>query len=343
LCVVRIGAADPNLIKAIIAHFDTLDASGDGALSMDEICELAVAEKQAVRRASMNPDALSLAQIQMSVMRQAPEEESKERGGGRERERDIAVPETQPSTDDSYAAFLAWRAGANAAAEHKSLSPSPSGARLTSIGMLFAASADAAPTPPPTPPPLAFVPLAVSQLLRPRLISPTRVPMRFDLENSESESEDGDASEEVVYKPRGSAEAETGAEADALGVKPPAASASAPTAVAGILNDETASADADAGADADTAIAQLEEAWELLNDERYIVKGEFASSRELLGELGVYCADDLADAGVHILAESILPLLKPVPRNKVLRLLRLDPAQAALPLPRSQPRSQRDY
>jgi Ca2+-binding EF-hand superfamily protein len=52
LCVIRIGAADSNLIKTIIAHFDTLDTSGDGTLSMDEICERVAVQHQAERRAS---------------------------------------------------------------------------------------------------------------------------------------------------------------------------------------------------------------------------------------------------------------------------------------------------
>ena len=62
--MVRTGAASPDLIKLIIAHFEDLDVDKDGGLTMDEICQRVSNKRrksehvdqtlrQAVRRASL--------------------------------------------------------------------------------------------------------------------------------------------------------------------------------------------------------------------------------------------------------------------------------------------------
>ncbi|CAE7504775.1 unnamed protein product, partial [Symbiodinium microadriaticum] len=51
LCMVRTGAASPDLIKLIIAHFEDLDLDKDGGLTMDEICQ-----RLATRRSSVHVD-----------------------------------------------------------------------------------------------------------------------------------------------------------------------------------------------------------------------------------------------------------------------------------------------
>lgn len=52
LCMVRTGAASPDLIKLILAHFDDLDVDGDGGLRMSEICR-DVSMNAAKKRGSM--------------------------------------------------------------------------------------------------------------------------------------------------------------------------------------------------------------------------------------------------------------------------------------------------
>ena len=262
LCMVRIGAADPNLIKRIIEHFDHLDTSGDGTLSMEEICEEKVIVKQAERRrSSMALGGTNLANIQLgfnpSLIGSFPIIEEKE-------EQSIIVTETDHISSSDM-----------------KQTPTSSSTHLKH-----------------TPTDKSYVPLPVSQFLRPRHISPTRLPVKFEVDSSDGDDDNTNiVDEEVLFQ-----------------VQPKVQ----PTADL----DDTDVSTAD-------AIAKLTEAWDILNDERYIIGGNFESSRNLLQELGVYSADDLADAGVRILGEKILPLLKPVPRNKMMRLLSLDPSQLA--------------
>ena len=52
LCMVRMGAADPDVVKMIVSKFNELDASGDGLLSYNELMgRPTVAEKHASARA----------------------------------------------------------------------------------------------------------------------------------------------------------------------------------------------------------------------------------------------------------------------------------------------------
>ena len=51
--MVRTGAATPDLIKQVLGYFNELDKDHSGTLDMDEICEREVAQRQAIRRASL--------------------------------------------------------------------------------------------------------------------------------------------------------------------------------------------------------------------------------------------------------------------------------------------------
>jgi hypothetical protein len=52
LCMVRTGAANPDLIKLILAHFADLDVDGDGGLDISEICR--DLSKSSKRRSSLD-------------------------------------------------------------------------------------------------------------------------------------------------------------------------------------------------------------------------------------------------------------------------------------------------
>eukprot|EP00602_Paraphysomonas_sp_CaronLab_P004787 CAMPEP_0185021338 /NCGR_PEP_ID=MMETSP1103-20130426/4028_1 /TAXON_ID=36769 /ORGANISM="Paraphysomonas bandaiensis, Strain Caron Lab Isolate" /LENGTH=695 /DNA_ID=CAMNT_0027552803 /DNA_START=84 /DNA_END=2171 /DNA_ORIENTATION=- len=66
---------------------------------------------------------------------------------------------------------------------------------------------------------------------------------------------------------------------------------------------------------------KYETAWSILQDEKYILDGEYKSMIKLHNDLGIYCADDLMDVGLEIISRSMLTKLKLAPRNRLFRLL----------------------
>lgn len=74
------------------------------------------------------------------------------------------------------------------------------------------------------------------------------------------------------------------------------------------------------------ALSSFEKAWKVLNDTRYIKPDHVDELQIIMNDLGVYEPNDLADISEEVIAQTILPLLKMAPRNRIVRTLDISPS-----------------